>query len=89
MRKNWLMPVLTLAACGVLLTGGCVSAAVAAPAAARAAAATGGNANIMILPWAVPELGGLRRHPWQADGLLARLLVAEAYTWTIWMRQRL
>ena len=34
-------------------------------------------------------LGWLRRHPWQADGLLARLLVAGAYTWMIWMRQRL
>ena len=54
MRKNWLVPVLTLAACGVLLTGGCVSAATKAPAAttapavARAAAATDGKANIMI-----------------------------------------
>ena len=27
MRKNWLLSVLTLAVCGVLLTGGCVSAA--------------------------------------------------------------
>jgi hypothetical protein len=48
MRKNRLVSLLTLAACGVLLTGGCVSAATKAPAAARAAAATGGNANIMI-----------------------------------------
>ena len=48
MRKNLLVSVLTLAACGVLLTGGCVSAATGAPAAARAAAATGGTANIMI-----------------------------------------
>jgi hypothetical protein len=54
MRKNRLVPVLTLAACGVLLTGGCVSAAAktpaatTAPAAATAAAATGGKANIMI-----------------------------------------
>jgi hypothetical protein len=54
MRKNRLMSVLTLAACGVLLTGGCVSAATgaqaatAAPAKARAAAAAGGTANIMI-----------------------------------------
>jgi hypothetical protein len=54
MRKNWLVLVLTLAACGVLLTGGCVSAATKAPAAtttaatAGAAAATGGQANIMI-----------------------------------------
>src|SRR5215470_91605 len=59
MRKNLFAPVLTLAACGVLLTGGCVSAATrapaakalaatGAPAAARAAAAPGGTANIMI-----------------------------------------
>ena len=59
MRKNLFVPVLTLAACGVLLTGGCVSAATrapaakalaatGAPAAARAAAAPGGTANIMI-----------------------------------------
>jgi len=48
MRKNLLVSVLTLAACGVLLTGGCVSAATGAPAAARAAAATGGTANMMI-----------------------------------------
>ena len=52
MRKTWLLPVLTLAACGVLLTGGCVSAATnaetTAPAAASAAAATGGTANLMI-----------------------------------------
>jgi hypothetical protein len=59
MRKNLLVPVLTLAACGVLLTGGCVSAATRTPAAkamaatevpaaARAAAAPGGTANIMI-----------------------------------------
>ncbi len=48
MRKNRLVSVLTLAACGVLLTGGCVSAATKAPAPARAAAATGGTANIMI-----------------------------------------
>jgi hypothetical protein len=31
MRKNWLVLVLTLAACGVLLTGGYVSAATKAP----------------------------------------------------------
>ncbi len=53
MRKNWLVLVLTLAACGVLLTGGCVSAATKAPAATTApgaagAAATEGKANIMI-----------------------------------------
>jgi hypothetical protein len=54
MRKNGLVLVLTLAACGVLLTGGCVSAATKAPtatkatAAAMAPAATGGKANIMI-----------------------------------------
>jgi hypothetical protein len=54
MRKNWLVTVLALAACGVLLTGGCVSAATKAPAptrapaAARAVAATDGKANIMI-----------------------------------------
>ena len=53
MRMNRLVSVLTLAACGVLLTGGCVAAATKAPptegpAAARAAAATGGKANIMI-----------------------------------------
>jgi hypothetical protein len=54
MRKNRLMSVLTLAACGVLLTGGWASAATEAPAAtgapvaARAAAAAGGTANIMI-----------------------------------------
>ena len=54
MRKNRLMSVLTLAACGVVLTGGCVSAATGARAAtgvsakARAAAAAGGTANIMI-----------------------------------------
>jgi hypothetical protein len=53
MPKNWLVPVVTLAACGVLLTGGCVSAATNAPpatmaAAASAAAATGGKANVMI-----------------------------------------
>jgi hypothetical protein len=48
MRTNWLVAVFTLAACGVLLTGGCVSAATGDPAAARAAAATGGTANIMI-----------------------------------------
>lgn len=54
MRKNWLVPLLTLAACGVVLTGGCVSAATkapaatSAPAAAGTAAAIGGTANIMI-----------------------------------------
>jgi hypothetical protein len=54
MRENWPVPVVTLAACGVLLTGGCVSAATKAPpatmaaAAASAAAATGGKANVMI-----------------------------------------
>ena len=60
MHKNWLVSVLTLAACGVLLTGGGVAAAArspaaakapaaaGAPAAARAAAATRGKANIMI-----------------------------------------
>ena len=54
MRKNRHMSVLTLAACGVLLTGGCVSAATGAqaatavPAKARAAAAADGTANIMI-----------------------------------------
>ena len=55
MRKNRLVPVLTLAACGVLLAGGCASAAATkapaettAPVAARAASATGGTANIMI-----------------------------------------
>jgi hypothetical protein len=53
MRKNWLVLVLTLAACGVLLTGGCVSAATKAPAATTAsgaagAAATEGKANIVI-----------------------------------------
>jgi hypothetical protein len=53
MRKNWLVLVLTLAACGVLLTGECVSAATKAPAATTApgaagAAATEGKANIMI-----------------------------------------
>jgi len=48
------MSVLAVAASGVLLAGGCVSAATktpaatAAPAAARAAAITGGKANIMI-----------------------------------------
>jgi len=54
MRKNRLVPVLTLAACGVLLAGGCVSAAAAkapaatmAPVAARAAA-TGGTASIVM-----------------------------------------
>ena len=54
MRKNGLVPVLTLAACGVLLAGGCVSAAAAkapaatmAPVAARAAA-TGGTASIVM-----------------------------------------
>ena len=54
MRKNWLGSVLALAVCGVLLTGGCVSAAARAPAAtrapaaARAVTAAGGTANIMI-----------------------------------------
>lgn len=54
MRKNRLVSVLTLAACGVLLTGGGVSAATMAPPAtrapamARAVAAAGGKANIMI-----------------------------------------
>jgi len=55
MRKNWLGSVLALAVCGVLLTGGCVSAATRAPAAAarapaaaRAVTAAGGTANIMI-----------------------------------------
>ncbi len=53
MHWNRVMSVLAIAACGVLLTTGGVSAAaktraVAAPAAARAAAATGGKANIMI-----------------------------------------
>jgi hypothetical protein len=60
MSRKWFVSVLTLAACGVLLTGGCVSAATkgpaatkapaatTAPAAARAAAATGGTANIVI-----------------------------------------
>lgn len=61
MRKTWLLPVLTLAAGGVLLTSGCVSAATKAPAPAtapapttkapapvRAAATAGGTANIMI-----------------------------------------
>jgi hypothetical protein len=54
MRKNWFVSVLALAACGVLLTGGCVSAATKspattrAPAAARVAATAGGKANIMI-----------------------------------------
>ena len=54
MRKSRLVLVLTLAACGVLLTGGCVSAATkaraatTAPAAPVAAAATDGTANIMI-----------------------------------------
>jgi hypothetical protein len=54
MRKNWFVSVLALAACGVLLTGGCVSAATKSPAATRAqaaarvAATAGGKANIMI-----------------------------------------
>jgi hypothetical protein len=53
MHWNRVMSVLAIAACGVLLTTGGVSAAaktraVGAPAAARAAAATGGKANIMI-----------------------------------------
>jgi len=48
MHWNRVMSVLAIAACGVLLTGGCVSAATRAPAAASAAAATGGKANIMI-----------------------------------------
>jgi hypothetical protein len=48
------MSVVAVAACGVLLTGGCVSAAAKTPAATRAPAAasiaapTGGKANIMI-----------------------------------------
>jgi len=58
--RNRVMSVLAVAACGVLLTGGCVSAATktlaatktpaatGASAAARAAAATDGKANIMI-----------------------------------------
>ena len=52
MRKSWLVLMLTIAACGVLLTGGRVSAATKAPAAttapAAASAATEGKANIMI-----------------------------------------
>jgi hypothetical protein len=53
MHWNRVMSVLAIAACGVLLTTGGVSAAaktraVGAPAAARAAAAAGGKANIMI-----------------------------------------
>ena len=54
MHWNPVMSVLAIAACGVLLTGGCVSAAAKtpaatrAPAAASAAAATGGKANMMI-----------------------------------------
>jgi hypothetical protein len=52
MHWNRVLSVLAVAACGVLLTGGCVSAAARAPAstpaATRAAAATGGTANIMI-----------------------------------------
>lgn len=56
MRKTWLLPVLTLAACGILLSSGCVSAATKAPTPApatarapvRAAATAGGMANIMI-----------------------------------------
>jgi len=55
MQKNWFGSVLALAVCGVLLTGGCVSAAARAPAAAarapaaaRAVTAAGGTANIMI-----------------------------------------
>ena len=53
MLRNGLAAVLAIAAfAGVLVTGGCVSAATMPPAAAtsraRAAAATGGTANIMI-----------------------------------------
>jgi hypothetical protein len=54
MQKNWFVSVLALAVCGVLLTGGCVSAATKspaatrAPAAARVAATASGRANIMI-----------------------------------------
>jgi hypothetical protein len=53
MRRNWLVSMLSIAACGVLLAGGGASAAaktqaVGAPAAPRAAAETGGKANIMI-----------------------------------------
>jgi hypothetical protein len=54
MQKNGFLSVLALAACGVLLTGGCVSAAAKspaatrAPAAARVAATASGKANIMI-----------------------------------------
>ena len=53
MHRNWIVSMLGVAACGVLLTTGGVSAAAktpaaGAPAAARAAAATGGKANIMI-----------------------------------------
>jgi hypothetical protein len=53
MHRNWIVPMLGVAACGVLLATGGVSAATktgapGAPAAARAAAATGAKANIMI-----------------------------------------
>src|SRR6516162_6912925 len=60
MQRNRVMSVLAAAACCVVLTGGCVSAAAktsaatrtpaaaGAPATATAAAPTGGKANIMI-----------------------------------------
>lgn len=54
MHRNWFASVLAIAAfAGVLVTGGCVSAAIkpaaaAATTSAHAVAATGGTANIMI-----------------------------------------